>query len=40
MVSQGGFLWLTTSRGVLLFDGVKFENIAVASVVRAGFSGF
>jgi hypothetical protein len=29
--SQDGYLWLTTSRGVLRFDGVKFENMQEVS---------
>jgi len=29
--SQDGYLWLTTSRGVLRFDGVKFETIEEVS---------
>ncbi len=29
--SHDGYLWLTTSRGVLRFDGVKFETLEEVS---------
>ena len=48
--SQDGYLWLTTSRGVLRFDAVKFENMQEVSngairndeayAVMAGRSGY
>src|ERR1700722_5021364 len=29
--SSDGYLWLTTSRGVLRFDGVRFQSVAEAT---------